>query len=165
MKIAVLVLALFLLPAFAAAQNDAPAPAAAAPAPVPAVGARVANRYPNRVVARPARPASMDTFEGRLVDMQNTLRQMHALLEDMQNRLRPNQPAPKSASAKSAAAKSAPADDFILADNLRMWQLLLNHLDATMAQARLSAMRHSVSQRLMNPPDAAAPAPPPVAQP
>jgi len=107
--------------------------------------AALAARVPTRSNPRARAAANADTsFDGRLQDMQNTLRQMHVLLEDMQNRMRP-----KAAPAKTVAAKSEPGQDLILTDNLRMWQLLLNHLDSTMAQARISAIRRGAAQRIV----------------
>jgi len=132
----------------------------AAPAANPGLAARMPTRSPARSVRTAATPEG--AFEGRLQDMQNTLRQMHALLDDMQARMRTLKVAAASAgSAKSSGADEAP----IMSDNLKMWQLLLDHLDSTMAQARMSAMRRSMTQRMMSNPPSAQPNPAPSAAP
>jgi len=147
MKLGIITLGIVLLPAIAGWGQDGVTQAAPAARPPAAVSAKAAGRTPGRSLARnPRMAAGADgSFEGRLQDMQNTLTQMHALLQDMQARTR----AGKTVVAKSGAAKASAAENLALADNVRMWELLLNHLDTTMAQARMTVMRRAMSQRIM----------------
>ncbi len=60
----------------------------------------------------------------RMQEMQDTLNKMHQLLKDMQAKVASSNPKSKSA----------------MMDNVQMWQLILEHLDHNMAQARTSMM-------------------------
>ena len=154
MRLKAVAIGLFLLASMGAWAQDGAAPA---------VNPRLAARTPTRGPARSARTAATPegSFEGRLQDMQNTLRQMHALLDDMQARMRTSQVAAASTGSAKSRADEAP----IMSDNMKMWQLLLDHLDSTMAQARMSAMRRSMTQRMMSGEPSARPNPAPSAAP
>jgi hypothetical protein len=60
----------------------------------------------------------------RMQEMQDTLSKMHELLKDMQAKV----------------ASSNPKSQSAMMDNVQMWQLILEHLDHNMAQARTSMM-------------------------
>ncbi len=86
----------------------------------------------NRMMPSPAgMPAAQSSFEARLDAMQDTLTKMHALLKQMQ--------------ARAAKAKSQAE-----VENIEMWELMLGHLDKTLAEARVSEMqRAAMFQRSM----------------
>lgn len=147
MKRKIIILGIVLLLAATAVWGQEGATQPVPATPPPAQSTRAAARTPGRSPARPQRMAMAGadvSFEGRLQDMQNTLTQMHALLQDMQARTRTGQ----AATAKSGVAKASAAESAALTDNVRMWELLLNHLDTTMSQARMTAMHRSMSQRI-----------------
>lgn len=130
-------------------------PQSAAPVNRAPIALRSRRMMPAQRRAQSADPA----FEARVEELQETVAQMHALLNQMQS---------KAGSAKDKAAT---------ADNVRMWEILLGHLDRTLAEARAAAMQRTLMyQRAMpgqspgGPPSspaavpggaAAAPAPPP----
>ncbi len=143
MKLAVITPAIALLLTTAIwAQNTAPTTSAAALAQSAAPAARQFSRMRGRgMVTNPqVAPGADASFDGRLREMQDTLNQMHALLRDMET---------KASTAKTTPVKTAATKSSETMDNIRMWQLLLNHLDMTLAQARMTAMRRVMSQRSM----------------
>ncbi len=79
----------------------------------------------------PSTAAAESSLEARLEAMQDTLTKMHTLLQQMQIR----------------AAKSKSQTDV---ENFQMWELLLGHLDRTLADARAAEMqRAAMFQRSM----------------
>ena len=108
------------------AQSPAPV---IAPAEKPAVVAGDANRS-SRPMPRPfpGRRAGIPTQNQllerqRLQEMEATLGSMHALLKEMRDK---------------AASKNS--KDPVLKDNLRMWELMLAHLDKQLDQLRMATL-------------------------
>lgn len=89
---------------------------------------RARNAFRNRtMMPAPRRALSADpAFAARLEDMQDTLTKLHALLKQMQSQ------------AGSSKRQT------VAAENIQMWELLLGHLDRTLAQARMTAIQRSV---------------------
>ena len=75
--------------------------------------------------------AAQSSFDQRLIEMQQMLTQMHALLKQMQS-------------------KALKTNDASAMDNVRMWELMLGHMDRSLAQARMTeAERTAMFQRAM----------------
>ncbi len=120
------------------AQNGAPQTPAAATAGAIAASqstapvTRMPRPFRNRIMrsAPGTQQSASPALEARLEAMEDTLAKMHALLADMQHK---------------AGGKGQTA----AADNLRMWELLLGHLDRTFSEARMSMQRSLMYQRSM----------------
>lgn len=132
MRITRIIFAMALLGAAVWAENAAPQTLAAPPTQNSSAAARIRTLRARSAATAPWKGSGAEpSLEVRVQEMQDTVAQMHVLLKEMQ--------------AKAGNAKSSTA-----ADNVRMWELLLNHLDASLAQARMTvAMRRAMSQRAM----------------
>jgi hypothetical protein len=99
--------------AVAAADGSATGPVTAGAGASPGATARAAQQ------AAAAAQSAEGAREQRLQEMSSLVEQMHTVLNEMQSR-----------------AAGAPAEDKNAADNVKMWQLLLAHLDRMLAQAQ-----------------------------
>jgi len=73
----------------------------------------------------PATQRMAAQYQQRLHEMEVSLVKMHALLNDMKTKLSPG-------TSKGAGAQK---------DNIELWEMMLGHLDRTLAQARMSALQ------------------------
>ena len=101
---------------------------ASVPTPAPKAAANNMQAPPAPMGQSQSARSSLQTPEmgrlQRMQEMQDTLSKMHELLKDMQTKV----------------TSSNPKNQSAMMDNVQMWQLILEHLDHNMAQARTSMM-------------------------